>query len=484
MARENQSLQVALIILFMVTVILGIFVFFSMSAYIEHRDRADEAEAKLAAVNEANNKIQGEYNQLKTWILGTPDAEEKELADINDQFNTDMEKFAGGFDETLRFYHPALAELQRVLDEKSGLLIDANNDLQDLDDEYEQWKKQMTAQVEKHNQALLAAEKKLKDAEGMFDGNLAQIRAGKDKIQADWDKVREEGENRLALLAQQRDDAETEKKDLITQRDRTNEELMKLKKETFEVPDGEIIWVDQRAGMVWINLGRGDALRRQTTFSVYPIDTTNLARAGKKAGIEVTRIIGQRQAEARVVEEISISDPILVGDKIHTPAWSPGEQRRFALVGFMDLDQDGTNDLMMVKDLIQMSGGKVDCTIDEAGNRDGGEMGIDTRYLVLGEDVDYKDLPATAKAYHDVISAAVDEGKKYGMQQLKYGDLLKQMGWKNQTPVVRFGQGANPRDFDPRPGPGVPQVSVDATDDQFRPRRIPSRKTAPRGGAY
>ena len=484
MARENQSLQVALIILFMLTVILGISVFFSSSAYIEQRDRADDLETQKAAVDEANSKIQGEYNQLKKWILGTPDAEEKELADINEQFNTDMEKFAGGFDETLMFYHPALAELHRVLGNKSTELTDANNDLQDLDDKYKQWKMQMTAQVEKHNQARLAAEKKLKDAEGMFDGDLAQVRAGKDKIQADWDKAREEGENRLALLTQERDGAKTESQELIKQRDRTNEELKKLKKETFEVPDGEIVWVDQRAGMVWINLGRGDALRRQTTFSVYPIDTTNLAKAGKKAGIEVTRIIGQRQAEARVVEEIAISDPIMVGDKIHTPAWSPGEQRRFALVGFMDLDQDGTNDLKTVKDLIEMSGGKVDCTIDEAGNRDGGEMGIDTRYLVLGESADHKGLPASAKAYETLITTAVNEGMKYGMQKLKYGDLLKQMGWKNQTPVVRFGQGANPRDFDPKPGPGVPQVSVDATDDPFPPRRIPPRKTAPRGGAY
>ena len=88
MARENQSLQVALIILFMVTVILGIIVFFSSSAYIEHRDRADEAEAEWKAVNEANKNIQTDYNRLKKLVLGTPDAEEKEIGEIEIEFNT------------------------------------------------------------------------------------------------------------------------------------------------------------------------------------------------------------------------------------------------------------------------------------------------------------------------------------------------------------------------------------------------------------
>ena len=58
---------------------------------------------------------------------------------------------------------------------------------------------------------------------------------------------------------------------------------------------------------VWINLGRADGLEPQITFSVYSGDTDNLAKATKKASIEVTQITSDHMAE-RVVEDKN-SDP-------------------------------------------------------------------------------------------------------------------------------------------------------------------------------
>ena len=56
--------------------------------------------------------------------------------------------------------------------------------------------------------------------------------------------------------------------------------------------------------------------------------------------------------EARILDD-KVSDPIIPGDKIFTPLWSPGEQRHFALAGLMDIDGDGHSDLEPLMNIIQ-----------------------------------------------------------------------------------------------------------------------------------
>lgn len=481
MARENQGLQIALIILFMLTIILGVTTYIFCSRYIEADDRAAGLESDMADKTTASQRIQDESNQLKEMIGFKAEDEFEET--ISPGFRDDMETFAGAYDNVDKFYRPVLIHLYGLVNKKNAELTDANDALQKLQDEYDAWKRQMTAQVKKHDDARLAAEKNLADAVAMHTRDLGQIRAEKDKIKDEWEKAREEGDTRVKALEKQVADFGTERAGLIEVRDRWGKELKDLKKETFEVPDGTIRWVAQRNGTVWIDLGRGDSLRRQATFSVYPIDTTNLAKTGKKASIEVTRIRGEHLAEARIVED-SVSDPIMIGDKIHTPVWSPGEQRRFVLGGFMDLYSDGKNHVDVVADLIRMSGGRVDCIIDEKGDPVEGKISIDTRYMVLGESADAKNLPSTAKDYSKVITDLINMAKKNGMQEIKYWDLLKQMGWKNQTPVIRFGREANPKDFQPKPPEGVPRASTGPGRDQFQPRRPIAGQLSPRGGAY
>ena len=68
--------------------------------------------------------------------------------------------------------------------------------------------------------------------------------------------------------------------------------------ESFEVADGRISYVNQN-GTVWINLGTGDSLRRQVTFSVFDSDLHDASKSKKKGSIEVTRVLGDHMAEAQ-----------------------------------------------------------------------------------------------------------------------------------------------------------------------------------------
>jgi len=488
MARENQGLQIALIILFMLTIILGVTTYVFCRQYIEADESARKLDGQLKEKDTANQSIQDENNQLKKMILGVAGAEDKKLEEITTQFNQDREKFAAGFDDQDKFYRPLVLRLYDTVSKKTGELTDANDALQALRDDYVKWKKEMTGQVEKHDEARLAAEDKLKNVTAMYDAARAQIDAGKEKIQADWDKTREETDKRLADLGTERDNANAKAKKLETLVDTQGKQLDKLGTEAIGVPDGKITWVDQRTGTVWIDLGRADALRRQTTFSVYPIDITNLAKGGKKASIEVTRILSEHLAEARIVED-TVSDPIMIGDKIYTPVWNPGEQVRFALVGLMDIDGDGTSDRQTVQELIEMSGGKVDYWLDEKGNKNG-EMTINTRYLVVDwEALEVKEQSDETKAkaadtQAGKYSTVLDEARGLGLKKITLGDLLQQMGWKSPTRLVRYGREANPKDFRPRaPEGGIP-LSTGTVTDLFRPRRAPPGEPAQRGGAY
>ena len=135
--------------------------------------------------------------------------------------------------------------------------------------------------------------------------------------------------------------------------------------ESFEVADGRITWVNQN-GTVWINVGSADAIRRQVTFNVYDADENDADRAVKKGSIEVTRVMGDHSAEARITQD-SPTNPILTGDNIYSPVWHRGKKLRFAFAGVIDFDDDGVSDLKLARELIELNGGVVDAYLDDNG---------------------------------------------------------------------------------------------------------------------
>src|SRR5262249_17780677 len=140
--------------------------------------------------------------------------------------------------------------------------------------------------------------------------------------------------------------------------------------------------VNQRNGTVWINLGRNDALRRQVSFTVHTPDSKPGGTEGKKGSIEVTQILGDHLAEAKITGD-SLTNPILPGDKIYTPLWDPNRPERFAIAGKIDINGDGQDDREQLKSLIALSGGAVDAELDAEGKMIGA-ISADTRYLIAG----------------------------------------------------------------------------------------------------
>ena len=237
-----------------------------------------------------------------------------------------------------------------------------------------------------------------------------------------------------------------------------------------ENPDrfhGEIRWVNQRGGIVWLNLGRVDALRPQTTFSVYSAGTNDMSEIGKKASIEVTQILGSHLAQARILKD-DATDPILPGDKIYTPVWSLGEKRHFAIAGMIDLNRDGhcdPSELQRLHTLIELNGGVVDSPMDAKGKRHG-EMTTDTRYLILGGEPDM----AAVEQQQD-FSDMNKKAKTLRVEQITLEKFLDRMGWKRQSEMVAFGGGDGATI--PVSPDESPRVSGGKISDLFKPRRPP-----------
>ena len=130
-----------------------------------------------------------------------------------------------------------------------------------------------------------------------------------------------------------------------------------MRQETPDRYDGSVIGSTPATREVILSVGRAHGLRPKISFGVYDTDDSNVRNATRKATVEVTKILGPDKAMARVTD---LTSPIVPGDHIYSPLWSPGSRLGIALVGKLDIDNDGRDDRAYLKNLVQLNGGKVD----------------------------------------------------------------------------------------------------------------------------
>jgi hypothetical protein len=170
-----------------------------------------------------------------------------------------------------------------------------------------------------------------------------------------------------------------------------------------------------------------------------------------KGQIEVTRIIDNHTAEARILND-DIYDPISKGDPVYTPLWSPGRTETFAVIGLIDLDQDGVLDRDQFHDIVADAGARVNHEVLDDGTRIRYEgfpdkfinwsegsptLDSDTKYLILADIPD----PSLAIREEDVIIrkaisehllAMRAEARLKGIEEIRLSDFLEHIGYRPQ----------------------------------------------------
>ena len=208
--------------------------------------------------------------------------------------------------------------------------------------------------------------------------------------------------------------------------------LNEIKGEDFQYVQGKITDVFNAGESVYISLGKADRLKVGVSFGVLDADITRVSEAKPKAKIEVVDVVSEHLSRCKVLSE-KYRTVILTGDSIYSPAWQPGKEVAFALIGKMDINGDGTDDRELVKKLIQQNGGKVTADLNPKGQLVG-ELSVETTWLVMGDDfkVRSSELDATSKL--DSATAALakkrleleSQAKSLGITRINVDKLI---GW-------------------------------------------------------
>jgi len=467
-ARENQGLQIALIIFVMLTIVLSVTTYIFFDNWKKGKDELAGARNSLQTKTSEEAKAINERNELVVFLGHTPEEKHEE---VKTKAHETLAKYALFSSKEVRDKiadFPKLAtELANVIKakdaENSGLNDKANKteaDMKTALDKLEGQKKALDgklAELSKANTdeaAKYAAERTKwdeykKNAEGAIQAKNAAVIAEADGRAGDSKKWTKEKADLLAVIAMQR------------------KQLERLGDPQPTLTDGRVISVDEKTQIVYVNIGSADNLRRRVSFSVYDKSTNDTANAVKKGAIEIIEVIDAKHSKGRILEN-SVSDPILPGDLIESQLWYPGKTQKFALAGLIDFNDDRVSDSAALSDRIRASGGEVVAQVTERGLYTG-QISSDTAFLILGKQPDERSDPKLIKAWNDINADA----KRFAVPTITLDKFLEKIGYTpapEQTgkPNNRVLNGGIPV---PRDNPG------EVANPNFRPRTPPAAGT-------
>jgi uncharacterized protein (UPF0333 family) len=463
-ARENQGLQIALIIFVILTIILIVTTYMFFSSYSQERDRAKSMSDAKAAADSATQKAIAESEELKKLVTGDPATA---LDAVKEAATKDIQTNGDNPVEAQQNYH-ALVEMMagkiRSLQEAETKLTADNAALNaQLATNQQAAQAEVAQYVEKLNAtaADLEGERtKFGQDRTELTGQMEQLNTKFQSANAERERVAQQTSGQIASLS-----GELKQSEELLDRMRNEKEI---DAKANEYPDGKVTRVNQRTRLVWLNVGTADGLRTQTSFVVVAPEDGNPVKSKPKASIQVVRLTAEHQAEAKIVED-DLSNPILPGDLIFSTVWDAGQPEHFALVGAMDINDDGTDDTQLVHDLITLNGGVIDAEVVDG--KKTGTMSLNTKYLVMGK---RPGAEGTSPAEGDLaaFSEMMSEAEKLGVKTIAVSEFLDYMGYEGQERTVNLGKAANPADFKPRLPAGTQRtIRGSGQPDEYRRTR-------------
>ena len=431
-SRDNQGLQISLILLVMMVVVLGIVagVFYNANAKAQL-----EAKAQTQAAEEANTSRRLAMNEsiaLKEMIGHTA---ETTLEEVQAQYEQDLASFvadANGDETEKQSYREIPVELRNKYATLEQQLARAREDVAKRTAERD------AAVAEKEDsvaQALAAkdtAEANLRKLTAEYQNDRASMQTAQQKVLAAKVAIEDTVRTTKEVAAQEKSVLTKQMGEMQTLIEGLKTVNKDLKPKLGDTADGKIVWSNQREQTVWVNLGSADLLRPKMTFSVYPVGQESLFDSDPKATIEITRIHDRHQAEARITN-YEVADPVMPGDTIFTPVWTPGRSEKFAIVGFIDIDKDDKDDSDQLRDIIETAGGEVVSYVDDKGEIQG-SLSAEIRYLILGDRPTEKTSEGGLAAYSTMSETA----RRNGIEAIRVDQFIDWAGYVGAEQLVRL----------------------------------------------
>lgn len=416
--------------LFMLCIVLGVVAFLSHRDYTEAVAREKAVQEELTTSNADRTTKADEIAELKK-VVGFPSMS---VVGINDTDNTEtvlgaaqssINQYGGSF--AAPSFNETIISMREALNKLTSEKVKAAAEYQELNEKY-------SALETRHRGAEDIIDKKRRDAEEKLNQQITYANDEIAKRDKEIKKREEEIQSKNLEIAQitqelegQIDDLKIETEKLANINDELRDKQSKESKLSFQIPDGKITRVDHEVGLVWLNLGRIDGLKPRTMFSVYDNDNQSVGSdvTDIKGTIEVVRIIGPHEAEARIVSD-DPRRPIFQDDFVYTPLWEVGQVNRFSFVGLIDIDGDKLSDRGKLHDIIANTGSIIDNEVDDNGVSTGEGLTVDTRFLVLGRIPDVKEVLENEKA-------AIIEMQRLKVEYIKQARL-------NAVPIINLNE--------------------------------------------
>jgi hypothetical protein len=491
MARDGQStaLQATVIVLTMLTVGLGVGTWLG---YAEAQKASARATAAEDAVKKADMKVK-EYgfaaNAGLYMLRGVPDratvdgakaaSDSAKSGDANaDSLKTAAAAALTEYDQNIKMYTEVAPEGGR---DYTKLLAFAMTQINQRNVVVADSRVRDAASAANLEQSQKSEQARAKMAEDRATKAEADQKGERDKFEADRAKYKEDLKKveaeKVAAVEQKEKDLKQVRDELVgvktlnTQLAAKNAELTAKAKRLaeierggsppqYEIADGELTAVSQREQLAWLNLGSADGLRPQMTFSVFAHDENRNTVDRMKGSIEVTKIHGPHLSEARILQPENpaeksrlFTEPLLPGDKLFNPGWSPGQVLHFAIAGFIDTNGDGRSDRDRVRNILENAGAVVDAEVMDDGKVVGAPSVV-TRYFIRGKDPRETRMPGQseeeAKKVYTAYSEMVTRCETYNVEQIDVTKFLAMMGWKEEQRTTELGARRDASKFRPR----------------------------------
>ena len=423
----------ALIVFFLITVSLGVtlYVFYQMNA--ETLMHLQALSDQQAIKNGELMVKQNELEEFKKKIDG--EETKKTVQELVDDHAAVMKKYAENFTKSNQSYSSILAYLFNQM-QVQNFTLDANQqdtlDLTAFNENRTKYNSIAMDSVKKH--AAIFAEDK-----NIYAKALAEIETDLNKQKNDLDKlVKAAGTSSETIIKKLNTDLAKTNEDIKVQMGKNikaRQQLAKNDSRVAEKPNGRIQFISAAQGKATIDLGSADNIPLSASFSVYSSSETDMKNGKKKGSIQVAQITGLHSADC-VVTSDDPSDPILPGDKIYSPVIG---DRHFAIAGFVDMDNNGINDVEQLVKLLEANGGVVDGYQNE--DKQVRRLEETTDFLIIGKRPDESAREEERMTFTNFTKAAYE----FNTPQISLEQLLQEMGVSpDRSAVIQGGVDTRP----------------------------------------
>jgi hypothetical protein len=506
-ANESQGLKIAVAAFVTLSVILAVTSYFAYSAYTKseavaesEKENAKKSDARASlAVNQYN-----EFRQLAGARAEEVDAAKAEIAAFFKKNSDRVSSLAAQTTASIqkakqagvdsKDIDDALARVQSIissyqaepnknfmstLDRLTELMENVNLLGNEMSSNYVGLRKSLESTTSVAKKQIDVEAKAASDSKADLEAEHNKHESERQTLLTKVDQLQTANNDAMTKIAnletqikQQSEDAarklELANSIMREQRDRLDKTDVVLDK-----PGGYISYVDLDRREVHVNITRRMGARPQMKMTVFDAGSPGVPTETPKGNIQLTHV-GDQYSVARIDRVNSSINPFRIGDIVYSPAWSPDEPMRFALIGKMDVNRDGKDDRQDLKRMIEEAGGVVDYDLPPPGyGSESGKLTARDAWYVIDERPPLRER-FEAKSDRAIAEQAKFDAKKgqvikqaraEGIRPMPIQRLLAFLGYEMGTPAVGRAEAVNDqalrRLIEPRKRAEAPKSAAD-----------------------